>query len=256
MHARSVLTVAAVACLAALPVRAETVEQVIARARAYLGTERALEAVTSIHFTGTLVTTGKGPSAADKSVLVDQPLQLPVEIIVQKPYQQQFTLNRPDSIETRALDGYDGWVQNTSRANPRQRRLRLLAATEIKQLRANTWENLNFFGGLEKKGGRVQLDGEATVDGVECVKLSFFHTDEIIFHRFFDRASGRLVRTETESGGEIREEGEIIVDGVRFPRKVINKAPNGQVTSLVFDRIMLNETVPAEVFAVPALPLD
>ena len=196
------------------------------------------------------------PSATYKTRLVDQPVRLPAEIIVEKPYQQQFKLTKPDSIETRALDGYEGWVQNTSRDDPRQRRLRLLGAPEIKQLRANTWENLNFFAGLEKKGGRVQLEGEATVDGVECVKLSFVHTDEIVFHRFFDRATGRLVRTETESGGEIREEGEIVVDGVRFPRKVINKSANGKVDTLVFDKIVLNELVPAEEFAVPAMPVN
>ena len=256
MIARFALFAAALATFAVNPLRAETVEQVIARARAYLGSESALNAVTSIRFTGMLETTEKIAATDDKSKLVDQPVRWPVEIVVQKPYQQQFTLTRPDSIETRALDGYDGWARSTSLQNPKEWRLRLLDAPEIKQLRANTWENLNFFSGLEKKGGHVELGGEATVDGVACVKLSFVHTDDIIFLRFFDKDSGRLVRTETEKGGDIREEGELIVGGIRFPRKVINKAANGQVTTLAFDKVVLNEPIPAADFAVPALPTN
>ncbi len=54
-------------------------------------------------------------------------------------------------------------------------------------------------------------------------------------------------------GGEIREEGEMIVNGVRFPRKVINTAPNGRSTTITFDRVTVNETFAPEGFAVPSL---
>jgi hypothetical protein len=64
----------------------------------------------------------------------------------------------------------------------------------------------------------------------------------------------RLVKTETESGGGIYEVGRIIVQGVRFPKKVINKVANGQTTSHLVDRIILNEPIPASEFAVPAVP--
>ena len=49
--------------------------------------------------------------------------------------------------------------------------------------------------------------------------LVFIHSDEIIFTRYFDKANGRLVKTVTDNKSEIREEGEIIVSGIRFPRK-------------------------------------
>jgi len=45
----------------------------------------------------------------------------------------------------------------------------------------------------------------------------------------------------------------MIVDGVRFPKKVINKAANGTMTSITFDRVELNQRLPASEFAVPDL---
>ncbi len=253
MKFRFCVLLASLVLAAASPLRAESVEQVIARARAYLGTESALNAVSTIRFTGTLETTTKGPSPEDKTRLVDQPIKVPAEIIFQKQFQQRITITSPTVIETTALDGYDAWQKRTNPKNPSQWTVTLLDASQVKRLRANTWENLSFFAGLDKKGGSVQLGGEVLVDGVPCVKLSFLHTADIVFLRYFDKATGRLIKTETENGTEIREEGEMVVNGVRFPRKVINKSTNGTLTSITFDQVVLNQRVPAGEFAVPAL---
>jgi len=218
---------------------ADSAGQIIARARAYLGSESALNAVTNIHFTGSFENDAKA--------------KLPVDIVFQKPFQELMTVTSPKLIEVTALDGYDAWQKRTNPDNPAQWQVTLLDGNQVKRQRANTWENLNFFAGLEKKGGRVQLGGEATVDGVACVKLSFVHDTNIVFMRYFDKSTGRLVKTETENGGDIREEGEIIVKGVRFPQKVINKGPDGKVTTITFDKIEVNVPVTAGQFAVPTL---
>ena len=69
-----------------------------------------------------------------------------MEIIFQKPYQQQMIVNRPDSIDIMVLDDYDGWSRVTGRKNPKKWKVTLLdVECKIKQLRANTWENLSFF---------------------------------------------------------------------------------------------------------------
>ena len=236
--------------------RAETSEAWIAKARGYLGTDAALDAVETIHYVGTLESAGQSPASDEKAQTTDLPEKYPVEIVFQKPYQQQMTVTRPASIDTMVLDGYDGWSRTTDRKNPKQWRVSLLDSEQIKQLRANTWENLWFFSGIEKKGGRVELGSDVTVDGIACVKLSFFHSDRIVFHRYFEKATGRRVKTETSNGSEIREEGELVVDGVRFPRKIVNKAATGQVTTIVFDSVVLNERIPTAVFAVPTLSSD
>jgi hypothetical protein len=253
MKARFALVAVALISAATVPLRADTAGEVIAKARAYLGGESALNAVTSIHFTGRLEGTERVADPNDKTKLVDRPVSLPAEIIFQKPYRQQITVTRADAIETTALDGYDAWQRRANPLKPAQWVVTLLDAGQIKRLRANTWENLSFFAGLEKKGGRVQLGDEVTVDGLACVKLSFIHDTNIVFVRYFEKATGRLIKTETENGSEIREEGEMIVNGVRFPKKVINKAPNGQVTTIAFDKVVLNEPIPAGDFAVPEL---
>ena len=97
---------------------------------------------------------------------------------------------------------------------------------------------------------------DATIDGIVCAKISFIHSDNIVFHRYFDKGTGRLVKTETANGGEIREEGVLKVDGIRFPKKIINKASTGQVTTIVFDEIVLNESFPPSHFAVPSFQSD
>ncbi len=257
MNVRCVLLLAAFVSVAPSALRAaETAADWIAKARAFLGAESALNAVTSIHYYGLLETTDDARAPEGSTTPTGSVGSVSAEIVVQKPFQQRIILTKPDATETKVLDGYDGWAKSTSVKNPKQWRFRLLEAQEIRQLRANTWENLNFFSGLEKKGGSVQLGGDVTVEGVACVKLSFLHADNIIFIRYFERSTGRLIKTETENGGEIHEEGEVIVAGIRFPRKVVNKAANGQVTSLAIDRVVLNELIPAGEFAVPLLSID
>ena len=251
MNVRPVLTLAALVVLAVPPARAETADQWIAKARSYLGSESDLLAVKSVHFVGSIEAITKVPAPEDKTKMVDQPVKLPAEIVFQKPYQQRITITKPASIDTTALDDYDGWSRSTSVANPAQWRVTLLDARQIKTLRANTWENLYFYAGIERRGGRVELGGDSTVDGVACVKLSFIHDTTIVFQRYFEKATGRLVKTVTENGAEIREEGEVVVHGVKFPRKVINKSPNGQNSTIIFDQVTVNETIPVSDFAVP-----
>lgn len=239
MKARYMVLLPVLVALAAVPIQAESLEQVIAKARAYMGNETALQTVRTIHFMG--------------SLQVDAAARLPVEIVFQKDFQQRITVTGPNVIETTALDGYDAWQKRTNPLNPAQWQVTLLDAVQVKRLRANTWENLSFYAGLDRKGGSVQSEGEVIVDGLACLKVSYIHAPDIIFQRFFDKATGRLLKTVTESGTEIREEGEILVNGIRFPQKVVSLSAQGQVMTIVFDKVVLNEPAPASEFAVPVL---
>ncbi|HEX7632133.1 MAG TPA: hypothetical protein VF388_08375 [Lacunisphaera sp.] len=221
---------------------AQTAEEWIAKARARLGSESALQGVTSIRFTGTIEIDGANPRAID--------------IIFQKPIQQRITVTGPDLVEVIALDDYDGWSQRTNPKNPAQWQRTLLDAPQIKRLRAQAWDNLNFLRGIEKLRGSAKLGGEATVDGIACVKLVFTYYDNIVLTRYYDKATARLVKTDTEAGVEIREEGETIANGIRFPHKVSNHEKSGKTVTMTFDKIVLNETYPASEFAVPALPAN
>jgi hypothetical protein len=222
--------------------RADT-PAIVAKARAYLGSDAALNAVKSVHFTGSLI-------IADNNKAV-------VEIIFQKPYQQCITATTDKNIETTALDNYDGWRRLQEIKDRTHWQLTQLNADQIKRLRANTWENLAYFSGMEKAGVRLEDLGDVTIEGAACRKIAFFHAENIVFYRYFERATGRLFLTETEAGGRIREEGEIMVKGIRFPKKVVTttKDASGKEVSITvtFDQITLNETFPQSLFAIPSL---
>jgi hypothetical protein len=239
MKTRHLTVLAVLIAFATAPLGAQTAEAWIAKARTFLGGDKALNAVQSVHFVGSLELTDG--------------TKLPTDIIFQKPYQQRITVTGPQVIEATALDGYDAWQKRTNPANPLQWQVTLLDSNQVKRLRANTLENLSFYAIRAMPGCEVAVSGETTVDGRACVKLTFTHGPSIVFMRYFDKATGQLVKTETENGAEIREEGEVVVDGIRFPRRVINKAPNGSVTAITFDQVKVNERFAADTFAVPSL---
>ena len=225
-------------------------DAVIAKARAYLGSDAALDAVQSVHFTGSLVTT-------EQTATGTKPVQAVVEIIFEKPYFQRIVAHSDEGVEITALDNYDGWHRVENAKDHSRWNMELLSTLAIKRLRANTWENLAFFGGIGRIGGTVEDLGPANVDGVACEKLAFRHEQGIVFFRYFDGATGRLVLTETEQGGTIREEGEIMADGIRFPKKVVTttKLADGKDRSVTvnFDKVSVNETFPESLFAIPSL---
>jgi hypothetical protein len=237
---------------AGLPmVAAETTAEWISKARSYLGSEAALSSVTSLHFEGAFEGSERVPDPTDATKTIERPVRVGIDIVFQKPMQQRQTL-RSDKIErTTTLDNYDGWERVVDKSPKGATRLALLDGASIKRLRATTIENLSFYSD-HGAGRRVELEGDATVDGIPCVKISFRHSDNIVFIRYFDRSNGRLVKTDVEGGGEIREEGEMIVSGIRFPKKVINRSARGAVTTITFDRVVVNEAFLPETFAVPS----
>jgi hypothetical protein len=241
------LGVAAGLALTSVPLAAEL--PIIAKARAYIGSEAALNGLKSVHYLGVL-------EAADPANPGRQ-TRASMDIIFQKPEQQWIKVTADNTAEITALDGYDGWQRVQDIADPAKWRQTLLGTEHIKRLRANTWQNLAFYRGIERVGGRIVDEGTTTLDGVTCTKVAFIHAPNIVFYRYFDVATGRLVHTETESGGTIREEGEMVVNGIRFPKRIVtatkNDAGQMQTVTITFEKITVNESFPPSLFGVPSL---
>ena len=249
MRHLSLRRVAAVFLLVFAPLAVAHAEHpIVAKARAYLGTEEALNAVRSVHYVGSLL----APNPADPA----NPTRVGIEIIFQAPYCQRTVRTTGTVVDTTALDVYDGWHRAQSVKDPTQQRLQVLLAPQVKRQRAIVWENLGFYRGLEREGGQVLDQGTVVIGGTTCRKLAFVHAADIIFYRYFDETSGRLVRSETETGDSILEQGEILAGGIRFPKVIVNtlKGPDGKEQSLTitFDQITVNETFPESMFAVPS----
>jgi hypothetical protein len=234
------------ALLASAGLRAEPA--VIGLARAYLGPDSTLDGIRSIHFVGTL-----------DRVDPDHPevgtLHTSLDMIFSKPWQQRQVVRASKVTETTVLDGYDAWDRLQDNADATKFRLRWLSAAEIKSLRANTWENLHFFRGLEE-GATIDDKGPATTDGVACERVDFIHGPGNVFERYFDRDTGRLVLS-VRNGETIRESGEIMVNGVRFPKSIVSviKTASGKdlVSTVTFDSIALNEPLAPDLFAAPSM---
>lgn len=232
------LTFATVASAAELPI--------IAKARARLGSEAALDGLKSVHYTGSL--SHADPRDATKTVTAK------VDMVFVKPDKQRITATYDKVVETTVLDGYDGWTRQENRENPSQFRLTPLDAEAVKRLRANTFESLGYFRGLEKLGGRVEDMGTVTRDGVTCQKVAFHHAPKIVFFRYFEVGTGRLVFTETENGSSLKESGELTAGGIRFPANLVTTTVAGgaaRAVTLSYDKVTVNETFPPKFFAYP-----
>jgi hypothetical protein len=214
-------------------------EEVIAKARQYLGGDTALDAVSSISYEGDF-TTGDGATGTMK-------------IIFQKPLQQRVEIFRDDMAEVSALNDFDGWRKVYDVNDESRWTMELLDPDRIRELQANTWENLSFFRGIEKRRGWIENKGAAEIDGRKAVQLVFHYPRGVAFTRFFDVEDGRLLATRTQENAEIREHGTIRVNGVVFPEKITMSRDGKVLNEIRFRNIKLNEKFDHSLFDIPSL---
>ena len=227
---------------------------IVTKARAYLGSESALNAVTSVRMSGKMTTV----DAAGK------PAQIAVDIVFQKPFQESITILQANRIVHTSLDGYDASQQSQDGAPGQTEidyknkpwRLNILGGDQVKTLRVDVLENLFFYRGVQRVGGQIEDRGLATADGKTTEKVAFIYAPNFVYIRHFDPDTGRLVFTESESGTQIREQGEIVAGGIRFPKVIevtenLNGTPSKK--TYTFDKVTVNETYPDSLFAIPPL---
>jgi len=224
---------------------------IIAKARAYLGSEADLDRITSLRMEGTFSVAFSPPDPK-------QAQTSKVDIVFQKPWRHRLVVQNGSTTRTVALDGYDAWERVDDPTDPRSPRMTLYSPPAIRAFRADVWENLGYYRGLEAEGGSVVDKGPAKIDGIACEQIAFIHDSTIIYNRYFDLATGRLVFTQLGSGLTIRESGERVVDGVKFPTQIVTtqKTDSGgsKTTTLTLEKIVLNEPLPDQDFATPLPP--
>jgi hypothetical protein len=242
----AVILVCVMALAAPLGVRAEPA--VLGLARAYLGPQSTLDGIKSVHYVGTLQRTDDGQAQKVAPSTLD--------MIFAKPLRQRLVIRGVKVTMTTVLDGYDAWDVFQDNVDPNKHRLKWLAVADVRALRANTWENLYFFSAPES--GSVEDKGPATIDGIACERVDFDHGSGTVYQRYFDRDSGRLVLTINGSES-IRESGEIMVNGVRFPKAIASTSRDGSGKDLTatatFERISVNDPLEPGLFAVPTFPV-
>jgi hypothetical protein len=230
--------------------RADT-DQTILLARSFLGEESALDAVTAVRYKGVLV------SSTTNAEGEPQQTTAAIEITFVEPFYQRIRITSAARIETTALDDYEAWQRIENPEDASQWRLTLLDTAQIRRLRANTWENLAFFKGLDAAGGKVEDLGRVDVEGKTLHKLAYDHGYGIIFYRYIDPVTGRLVMSETDTGARIVESGVNIINGVRFPNEVVTTSTRAdgavQRVQVEFESIEVNPDVDLQMFRVPSI---
>lgn len=221
-----------VAPLAATPTAAETIQ----RARVHLGGDAALDRVQSLIYRGTFET-------AD--AVTGQ-----IVITLKKPARQHLELIIDDTRRITAINDFEGWERVSRISNPEEWSMVLIDFNEFRRMRANTWENLFFFRGIEQMRGRVIDRGLVTFNEKEAHLLVFEYDRNLSYSRYFDPQSGRLYATVNDRGQEIREEGEMMVDGIRFPREIISRVDGRDVMRVRFSEIRVNPPVDDQIFEV------
>lgn len=237
-------TVVISAVLAALSsLEAATVDEIIAKARAQLAPESVLKAVRTIEYRGK-VFDADGKESGE--IILD----------FMKPEMQRLVLNSSTAKETTAVSEYEGWRERFNKEQPELSGIEVLMPMQVLYLQANARENLNFFRGPDSvKGATVTLGEDKNIDGRDCWELRYSYPSGLRYNRYFDKATGELVATESgDTGHRMVEKGRIDAGGIRFPKEVHTYHNGELVRYVVFDEIKVNGDMNSTIFDFPLLP--
>ena len=241
LFASSLLPFAANAA-SADPEQQKLVDETLAKARAYLGSDAKLDAVRSVRFTGVLVY-GNGDSGT-------------VDIVYKKPQHQQIVSVINGLREVSTLKRTEAWRKIERYDRPGSWELNLYETNDILRMQANVRDLFDFMKVPSARVGKVTYEGEQEIDGVMTRALRFDHGSGIFFIKYIDPATGRLNRSVNDLGMVFVPTGEKMVDGVRFPEKLVTRflTPLGvESLELTYSGITLNEDIDNARFDVPLM---
>lgn len=219
---------------------AATVDETIAKARAYVAEEATLEALESIRFIGEF-----SPPDSEETGKID--------ILLKKPYYQLKTIEFGGIIDVTGSSDIEGWQKRTSLEQPDEWAVVVLNIGQLKRARINTWENMNFFKPSRRLRTSIIDGGTGEVDGRPVRILTFSYPEGFFYKRFIDQETGRLIKTVNADGLVIVGKDEAVIEGVRIPRTLESYDSEGNlVNSVTFDTIRINEDIDDSAFEMPS----
>ncbi len=224
-------------------------EQLLQKARARLGSEEALKSVKSLLIEGTVRQYLYDEGDASKATQSDGTLR----IIAQKKSQRRVEISTDLREEISVLDNFTGWhyIRQKQAAQPQaQPEFRNLNAAEILASRIETVEMLNYFLAVEILDGTVTDQGIKEWKGQNARVLRIDY-DMVHYDRYFDPASGKLLATVTSYGVEIVENGELVANGIRFPKTISYYNRGRLVREDTYTKVQINVDIKPEIFFNP-----
>ncbi|MCZ6674406.1 MAG: hypothetical protein O7C75_15865 [Verrucomicrobia bacterium] len=215
------------------------VTAILTKARSYIGKETVLNEIQTLRFRGTIST----PEGDQTAIVIN----------LRSPHKQLQILTSKEVVQEVGLNDYEAWKKVYRINQPDIYQLIPYTTDQLKRVRANTFENLNFFSPVTSYNRKLEYAGQETIDGevVDRVKVIY---GSIFYIRYFKRSNGQLLLTEIETGERIQESGEMNVGGVRFPDTLTSYIDGKEIHRIVFDSIEVNPDLDESLFTQPALP--
>ena len=218
----------------------EIIQSTIELARSYIGPDEKLDALESIHYKGSLLY-----SSGDLGT---------IEMVYQKPMRHRMVAVIGERREVSVLDGSEGWTTFERVVDSVPLSMEIFDPIRILIMQSSVREAFSFFRKPDTRNGDITYEGKEIVNGRECVILTYHHGDGIAYQRFIDAESGQVHRTLDSKGVEYLEDGELIVDGLRFPKKMVSTfstAIGSQSMEFAYSSIDLNKKLPESDFVMP-----
>lgn len=241
-----------VSVLAAGSVQGQSVDQIIEKARARLGSESTLNNIQSLYYSGTvkIYTTENPEDPTSAPQVVEGKTVLILEKSNTGTFRQRHEFNTEEIEEITVLNGYNGWRYIRNKEND-EWNFTNFPADLLLRFQVTTAESLGFFNGYKDLYGKVEDLGNEQWEGQNVRVLRFRYDTHIYFDRLFDEATGKLIATRDSNGVEILEEGEHVVDGIRFPKTIRYRRDGKIVREDTYTEVKVNTPSDRENFGFP-----
>lgn len=219
---------------------ADDVDAFLKKARAQLGSEKALESVETLHYSGEVY-------SPDGKKLAN------LELYFDKPSNQLLRENRDGLINQMAVNGFEGYQMSTDPAQPGQEVIQVMRPHQVKRLMSNAVENLYFFNGPKQvRGGEIKDEGQVEYNGKPARKIVFNYPYGLTYTRYFDPQSAKLLATVDGQGSTMVEKEVLEASGVKFPKIVVTYNEIGEkVHQVEFTEVKVNEEFEPTLFDFP-----
>jgi hypothetical protein len=224
-----------------LTAQTPTAGNIIKRARLVIGTEPALKDVVTLSIEG--------------RIYPHNSKQIPARVVLtaRKPCSQRLEVHMDEIVETTLLHGGEAVLIRTHKKEGISR-MRTLSETERRCIEQSTRRLFNFYQPDKKNGERATYEGIARHRGEVCDVITYTCPAKIKTLRYFSRKEAKLVATIREVSGEqveIVEEGDLYVDGVRFPQAQLYFQGRQPLHRMEVSKVTVNEALEDGIFAFP-----
>jgi len=218
--------------------QAPSTADLINRARATVGTEKALNGIVTLKMVCSLEPVDPKVPAAT------------VLIIARKPHSQRLEIRVDDMVETTILSCRNACLIRSNLEEDASQ-MRELTGPELERVRYSTRQFFNFYRPDFKNGERVSHEGIVNHRGVRSHKVKYSYPEGLETTRYFSVKDDTLVATVTDNGVESVNRGSQVVKGIKYPESIDYYEDGRKLHTIKLNEVQVNEPLEAGIFEIP-----